>query len=83
MDPKLMTFLSSFVGKEILARNYPYMQYHNVVDETSSKLRYEKKITKAEGPDVWHIDTPLLNKSTCFIRRFVGGRFLYALSAWI
>ena len=60
MDPKLMTFLSSFVGKEILARNYPYMQYHNVVDETSSKLRYEKKITKAEGSDVWHIDTPFL-----------------------
>ena len=60
LDNKLMTFISSFIDREVLARNYPYIQYHSVVEKVSSKLRYEKKTTKSEGADIWHVDTPFL-----------------------
>ena len=60
LDNNLMKFISVFMGREVLARNYPYIQYHSAVDKISSKSIYEKKIKKSESTDMWHIDTPFL-----------------------
>jgi len=60
LNKNLMKFISTFMGREVLARNYPYIQYHSAVDKITSKLIHEKKIRKSEGSAMWHIDTPFL-----------------------
>ena len=62
MDDKLMKLITAYFGREVIARNYPSLLFNKIFDKTGSRLRHEKKITKAEGNDSWHVDhATLLN----------------------
>ena len=57
LDRKLMEIISAYLGREALARGYPYLFYTTVNDKVRSKLIHDKKLKpEPMGPVGWHVD---------------------------